>query len=458
MSNRFIAMSMVNNDRRSDQQDSFRRSFLRGAVGTGTILLAGCLSGQGNGGSNGSGGSGSNGSGSGGSNDSSGAKETIKIGAIYPLSGSLASIGATCQKGWKFGTNWVNNHGGIELSTGTANFELVFGDSQSKQSVGVSEAKRLINQEDVDMLAGCYQSTVTLPVSQVAERNQIPFYSPISVANKITERGFDYLLRQNVKAAWIGRDFVRAGSALAQGSETKIQEVGLLYENTDYGQSSADGVRQNMGEYAPETWKITADYAYPNNTSSVDSVISKLKKKNPDILFGVHYLQDGVLIANTMKKLNWQPKMYLISGAASDPGYIENVGSTALGFMPAGGWNIKTVNDKVVTSFANNYKNRISYYSGFPFTAANVIRSAIEKVGNWDPDKFMQAAKELKFKGDTNVMAKPINFKESGQNKNASRLASQFQMENGKINKPVLWPSGASTGQPIIPIPPFSKK
>jgi branched-chain amino acid transport system substrate-binding protein len=430
-----------NTKRKSSGQSIKRRRYLAGAVAVGSTLIAGCTSSGDDGSSMGSG----------------GGANTIKIGAIYPLSGSLASIGATCRNGWEYGVKWVNSNGGVEVESGTAKLELVWGDSESKQSVGVAEAKRLISQKNVDMVVGCYQSSVTLPVSQVCERNRVPFYTPISVANKITERGFNYLLRQNVKTTWIGRDFVRVAADLSTDTSSKISTVGLLYENTDYGQSSADGVRKYLGEYAPK-WEIVSDYSYPHNATSVDSTISKLKQDDPDVLFGVHYLQDGILIANTMEKLSWQPKMYLISGAASDPGYIKNLGKTALGFMPAGGWNIRTVSDEIVNGFAQSHDVGLSYYSGFPFTAANVIEQAIEKHGKWNPDGFIDTAKQMTFKGSENVMAKPIEFNKAGQNVNASRITSQFQMIDGSIEKPIVWPAATRTSEPIIPIPPFSKK
>ena len=40
-------------------------------------------------------------------------EEVIKIGAIYPLSGSVASLGINCQRGAMFAVDEINSKGGI---------------------------------------------------------------------------------------------------------------------------------------------------------------------------------------------------------------------------------------------------------------------------------------------------------------------------------------------------------
>ena len=52
---------------------------------------------------------------------------------------------------------------------------LVRGDDANQPAIGSNEAKRLISQEKVDVLAGCLSSGVGLAVSAIAEENGVFF-------------------------------------------------------------------------------------------------------------------------------------------------------------------------------------------------------------------------------------------------------------------------------------------
>ncbi len=78
----------------------------------------------------------------------------IKIGAIYPLTGSLATTGADFKNGVLFAVDIINNEHKIGLplarskgidSLDGAKIEIVFGDSQGSPSVGKSEVERMID-------------------------------------------------------------------------------------------------------------------------------------------------------------------------------------------------------------------------------------------------------------------------------------------------------------------------
>ena len=86
--------------------------------------------------------------------------------------------------GLKLAAEEINAAGGIKALNG-AKLELVFADSRGKPEIGVQETERLINQEGVVAVIGTYQSSVTRPATQAAERlrtrlSSSVFPSPIS--------------------------------------------------------------------------------------------------------------------------------------------------------------------------------------------------------------------------------------------------------------------------------------
>src|SRR3546814_9131348 len=106
--------------------------------------------------------------------------KVIKIGAIYPLSGALASTGIELKNAVERAADIVNKEHpelkGIPLAAGAglpgldgAKIEVIFADSQGKPSVGQAEAQRLIDHEHVVALVGAYQSSVTRSEEHTSE-------------------------------------------------------------------------------------------------------------------------------------------------------------------------------------------------------------------------------------------------------------------------------------------------
>ena len=114
------------------------------------------------------------------------AQETVRIGAIYPLSGNAASAGESAKAALEVAVDIINNAhpelGELTLAKGAglpglngAKVEVVFADNQGTPAAGQNQALRLITEEKVVALVGAYQSGITLTAS--AWRNGVAFRS-----------------------------------------------------------------------------------------------------------------------------------------------------------------------------------------------------------------------------------------------------------------------------------------
>ena len=90
------------------------------------------------------------------------ADKVVKVGNIEPLSGPSAAVGQQGKSARDMAVEEINAAGGIK-SLGGAKLELIYADSESKPEKGVAEAERLINTEKVNVLTGCWNSSVTYP-------------------------------------------------------------------------------------------------------------------------------------------------------------------------------------------------------------------------------------------------------------------------------------------------------
>lgn len=94
---------------------------------------------------------------------------TVKIGHIDGFSGVYAAASESQQTGLQLAVDEANK------KNSRVTFEIVRGDDTNQPAVGSTEAKRLISQEKVDVLAGCLSSAVGLAVSALAEENGVFF-------------------------------------------------------------------------------------------------------------------------------------------------------------------------------------------------------------------------------------------------------------------------------------------
>src|SRR6266702_711696 len=184
--------------------------------------------------------------------------KTVKIGAIYPLSGNAASTGVHTKAAFETALEIINNGnpalGNLPLTKnaglkglGGAKVEVVWADNQGSPAVGQNQALRLITEEKVVALSGAYQSGITLTASAISEKYGIPYVNGESVAANLTERGFKWFFRTTP----IASDFAKAYYEFLtdmKAAGAKIDNVALVHDNTEYGTSVAGTITSAFKE------------------------------------------------------------------------------------------------------------------------------------------------------------------------------------------------------------------
>ena len=78
---------------------------------------------------------------------------------------------------------------------GGAKIELIFKDHEGNPTLGADLAKKLILDDKVVGILGCYHSAVTKTVSAVCEQYGVPMINDSSTSPDLTERGFKWFWR-----------------------------------------------------------------------------------------------------------------------------------------------------------------------------------------------------------------------------------------------------------------------
>jgi ABC-type branched-subunit amino acid transport system substrate-binding protein len=169
-------------------------------------------------------------------------RATVNIGVIQPLSGANAQFGVNCRNGIELVADEINAAGGIK-ALGGAKINLVVSDATSNPTVAPAVAQRLIVENDLTAVIGAFASSLTLAISEVTARADIPFVTQ-AFADEITGRGLESVFQVTAKASVIGRAQVNYTIAIAETARSKIEKIAIMYEDTAYGIAQSRGLRR----------------------------------------------------------------------------------------------------------------------------------------------------------------------------------------------------------------------
>ncbi len=386
--------------------------------------------------------------------------KVVKIGAILPMSGGTASIGAHAKAALEVAMDVINNAhpelGSLPLAKnaglaglGGAKVEVVFADNQGSPATGQNQALRLITEEKVAAILGAYQSGITLTSSAIAEKYGIPYLTPESVAANLTERGFKWFFRTTP----IAPDFVRIYDEFLtdmKATGAKTDTIALVHDNTEYGASVANTIATGFKEKGRTG---VLDIAYAVNATDVQAQVLQLKEKKPDVVLMISYTSDAILFAKTMQSLDYKPPLLLADDAGySDPSFIKAVGKLSQGVFNRSSWAVGPAGSPSAI-IADMYKKKsgeeMDDTVGREMQGFFVLIDAVDRAGSTDPAKIQAALKATDLKADQLIMGyKGVKFDDKGQNILASAYIIQLQDGENYVS---VWPKVNAEKPPVLP-------
>ncbi len=367
---------------------------------------------------------------------------SVKVGVLLALSGPLAPMGESAKRGLELANDYINANGGIK-SMGGAKIELDYADYEGKNDLVVSQTEKLA-QDGVVALIGSHISAATVVSTQAGERLKVPQVVPLGIADVITDRGFKYTFRTSIKSDWFIKDQIDFLPFLAKSKNMTIKKVGLLYEDTEYGQSTAKAWKKYLGQGG---YEIVADLSYPAGAKDVSAIISKLKAADPDVTLQTSYLADALLIGKTMDQLGFK-KTVIGTGAGhiySD--FIKGMGPLSENFLAIALWNSDlTSAQDVVKAFKAKYPDAEPNHDfAIFYQSLLVLKDALEKAGKADREAVRDALAKEDFTSPMIMPYEKIQFGPDGQNKQEFTHNIIVQVQNGKFV--TVWPEKYAAGK-----------
>ncbi len=382
------------------------------------------------------------------------AQQEIKVGVLLPLSGPMAVIGENLQMAHDLAVKEINDAGGVKSLKG-AKIKLIYADTRGDPKVGMSEAERLIVREGVSALMGAFASSVSYTSTEVAEKYQVPYVVPNSLMDQITERGFKYTFRVERKGSLWAKDQLDFIVDMGKKTGKQAKTLGVVYENTDMGQSIAKSIRKLAPEH---NLKLVLDEGYPQNTADMTPVVLKMKRDKPDVVILNSYISDAILLMTTIAGQRVDTMALLGSSSGySDPSFVKQVGKQAEYLFDLTEWTTDLKHSPLVAqknaAFKNFTKDHRDFNGGAAFCYAStyILYDALEKAASADPKKIRNALATIKITTGPAMLIpwSPIEFDAEGQAKGARMLVVQYR--DGKRKS--VWPGDVASTVPVWPMP-----
>ncbi len=383
------------------------------------------------------------------------AADDVKIGAIYPLTGNSAGAGQSAKDAVELGAEIVNSpHPGLEKlplgagaglpGLGGGKIVLDNADHQGNPQVGQQQTLRLITEDHVVAMLGCYHSSVALVATAAAERQGIPFVIADSVALNITGRGFKWVFRTGPIAPDFAKAYAEFLTDLRRGGK-KIDSIAVVNENTDYGTSVAASI---LAAAKTAGIAVAAQIPYDANGADVSAQVLQLKGLKPDAVIFVSYTADTILYFKTMKNLDYLPPLIIGDDAGfSDPSFIPNAGPLAQGAVNRSAFDIGAPGSN---SYAINQLFNAKHHRDLDDTSARwmqgffVLADAINRAGSTAPDKIQAALRATDLGPDRLMIGyRGVKFDETGQNTLSATYLIQLQGDHYVS----VWPEDRATAK-----------
>lgn len=368
--------------------------------------------------------------------------DSVRLGTILPLTGATAQNGNNSRKGIELAVEKINEAGGIS-SMGGATIDLDVQDGTSDPARAASAATQFVSAGEPPLaLIGAYASSLTVTVARVTERQQVPLLTT-SFSDELTEQGYEYLFRLPPAASATGRAQMSYAAEIAKSEDTPIKKAAIVYANNAYGKSQAKGLRAQAKESGID---VALFEGYPPDITNAGPVAQKIVKADPDVIFAISYVNDGVLLMRSLESAGSSVPVVGGVGGFITPDFEKTLGKNVNGVL-----SVTTSDPDAYAELGEEYLEKYGEFmpqeAHDNAAAVYVFAEALEKNPTTDPSELAQALRDEVFTmGAAGSMpGGKIDFDETGANTVAVPLMVQWQ----KQKLVGVWPSDVTENEPM---------
>lgn len=315
------------------------------------------------------------------------AQETIKIGVIEPLTGSVAYNGLASLNGAKLAVERRNAAGGVL----GRKIELVVEDGQCRPANSVNAAEKLIQRDKVVALQGAFCSSATAAVMPVAEKYKVPLLTGVSSKADLTEKGLQYFFRSAETDRLMSKTFSKI---LAE--KLQLKSVAYIGVNDDWGRGGVEDFSKDLEGLGVKT--VMKEY-FDHGATDFYTLLTKLRASKADGVFVAAETQDGSILVKQFKEMGLQTKIFGV-GSWATADFIGLTGAASEGIYAAVPYASSLPGERnkaFVDLYATAFKEKPGKYGAAGYNAMNILMDAIARAGKAEPDAIRDALRKTDY-------------------------------------------------------------
>ena len=243
------------------------------------------------------------------------ASDVIKVGFIDSLTGPISSLGVPYDKGMKAALAYKSSIDGHEI-------EVIKLDDESSPSKAARNARKLINEDKVDIIIGTSGSPGSLAIAAVASKAKTPF---ISLAQASLPADQDWTWMVNIPQPASLMFDVLAKHMKNEG----VKSIGYIGFSDSWGDSAYKAISENAKKYG---MSVISDERYARSDTSVTGQVLKTLAKHPDAVMTGTSGTPGALPYLELAKRGYQGQIYGAHSLISS-GFIRVGGDAVEGLV-----------------------------------------------------------------------------------------------------------------------------
>jgi branched-chain amino acid transport system substrate-binding protein len=335
------------------------------------------------------------------------AQEPIRVGAFLSVTGPAAFLGDPEQKTLELYVERINAAGGVL----GRKLQLVSYDDGGDAEKARTFAKRLIEQDRVDLIVGGTTTGTTMAAVPLVEQGGVPF---ISLAGAV-------VIIEPVKK-WVFKtphtDRMACEKIFVDMQERKLGKVALISGAGGFDKSMRGECLKVAAKYKID---VVADETYGAGDTDMTAQLTKIKN-TPGLqaVLNAGFGQGPAIVTKNFRQVGLSVPLYQSHGVASKE-FIKLAGEAAEGVrLPAAALLVaealpdSDVQKKVVVEYKREYETRfkqdVSTFGGHAYDGLMLAVEAIKRGGSTDKAKVRDALEATKsFVGTGGV----VNFSPS---------------------------------------------
>lgn len=326
----------------------------------------------------------------------SGTDGTIKIGAVFSMTGPNSPLGVPEKQAVEMQVKKLNQAGGVNGKP----IELIIEDDKSDNTEAVKAIRKLHKTDGVVAVLGSSGSGPSLGMVEYASRENLPMIS-MAAADQITNP-----VRSGIYKT--PHTDIHGSKRIYQFLKEKgWSKVGILYDSNTYG----SGWGKQLKAFAPEYGlNLVIEEKYGTKDSSMSTQLTKIKSSGAEVVIIAGTNPAPSTVVKEVKQLGLTIPVVSSHGSANEK-FLELAGEAAEGiYMVAGKLLIpdqlkaddpQTV---VINEFVSNYKDAYHVFpdgfAGYSYDGLNMIVEALKSVDG-DVSKLGEAIEKVQYTGVT---------------------------------------------------------